>query len=281
MSYKTILVHFNDERRLVNLLNPALDLARRFEAHLIGLAVLPPPIVEPSFTPGGAGPTIIESHRKAFAQEAARMKTAFETASRDAGLITEWVSEDAKPWPVWRKVVEYARAADLIVSAQPDPDWPLSLMMEAPDQLVLQTGRPVLLIPNRGSHVGAGRRVLIAWNGRREAARAAFDALPLLKKAAEVKVLWVNPQDEEDEAKDLPAADLCTGLARHKVTCEATEVIQPKTGVGETLMARVHESGADLLVMGCYGHSRFTELILGGVSRYVLQNMTVPVLMAP
>jgi nucleotide-binding universal stress UspA family protein len=122
--------------------------------------------------------------------------------------------------------------------------------------------------------------VLVAWNARREAARAVFDALPLLQRAKEVKVVWVNPQSEGELARDVPAADICTALARHGVKCEATQAVQPHSNVGRTLLMQAKDYGADLLVMGCYGHSRLREFVLGGASEYVLRHMTVPVLMS-
>ena len=125
-----------------------------------------------------------------------------------------------------------------------------------------------------------GKKVLVAWNARREAARAVFDALPLLQQAQEVKVIWVNPQDEGGVASDVPAGDICAALARHGVKCEATEVARPQTNVGRTLLMRAAEYGSDLLVMGCYGHSRLREFVLGGASRHVLDHMTIPVLMS-
>jgi nucleotide-binding universal stress UspA family protein len=278
MTYKTLLVHFPDEVRLTGLLAPAIGLARRFEAHLKGLAVLPPPIIEPALTPGG-GTVVIESHRKAFAEEALRMKEQFEAATRDAGLRAEWVLDDAQPWTVGRKVAEHARVADLAVIGQSDPEWAVSAMTEGPEELVLKCGRPVLIVPSRGNHVDAGRRIVVAWNGRREAARAAFDALPLLQAAESVRVLWIRP-DDGDLSGDVPAADLATALARHNVRCEAAETARLDGGVGEMLLASVRDARADLLVMGCYGHSRFREFILGGATRQVLKAMAVPVLMS-
>jgi len=83
-----------------------------------------------------------------------------------------------------------------------------------------------------------GRKVLVAWNGRREAARAAFDAIPILQPANEVRVVWVNPQNESEGAQDIPAADICAALARHGAKCEATKAVEPHLGVGDTLLAR-------------------------------------------
>jgi nucleotide-binding universal stress UspA family protein len=125
-----------------------------------------------------------------------------------------------------------------------------------------------------------GERVLVAWNARREAARAVFDALPILQRAKEVKVVWVNPQSEHETAQDIPAADICAALARHGVACEATEQLRPRVNVGETLLACAKDFAADLMVMGCYGHTRLREFVFGGASRQVLKNMSIPVLMS-
>ncbi len=145
---------------------------------------------------------------------------------------------------------------------------------------MIGSGRPVLIVPSVGEPRSVGDKVLVAWNARREAARAVFDALPLLQRAKEVKVVWVNPQSEQDVAQDIPAADICAALARHNVKCQATEQLQPRTGVGETLLACAKEMDADLLVMGCYGHTRLREFVFGGASRHVLAQMSVPVLMS-
>jgi nucleotide-binding universal stress UspA family protein len=145
----------------------------------------------------------------------------------------------------------------------------------------MESGRPVLIVPNGGVQRRVGEKVLVAWNARREAARAVFDALPILRGARDVKVVWVNPQAERERPQDTPAGDdICTSLARHAVRCQATEQIAPRGSVGETLLACAKDMSADLLVMGCYGHTRARELVFGGASRHVLRHMAIPVLMS-
>ena len=153
-------------------------------------------------------------------------------------------------------------------------------MLDFADMLATDSGRPVLVIPNEPKAPFAAKRILIGWNGRREATRAAFDALPLLKRAEEVKVLWIDPQNEPNTAGDLAAADLCAALARHGVKCEETASVSPKLSVGETLVFESTKFAWDMLVMGCYGHSRLREFILGGATRHVLSRMTIPVFMS-
>jgi nucleotide-binding universal stress UspA family protein len=153
-------------------------------------------------------------------------------------------------------------------------------MLDVADRLAMESGRPALIVPRTEIREHIGERVLVAWNARREAARAVFDALPILPRAKEVTVVWVNPQSELDQARDVPAADICAALARHGVTCEATQQLQPRNNIGEALLACAKDYSADLMVMGCYGHTRLREFVFGGASRHVLTKMTIPVLMS-
>jgi nucleotide-binding universal stress UspA family protein len=208
------------------------------------------------------------------------MRSAFESAVRGRAFVSQWCDEEAGAASVAERVLQHARAVDLVIATQMDPKWRGTYWLDVADRLVIESGRPVLIVPNGGTNAGVGNKVLVAWNARREAARAAFDALPILQRASQVRVVWVNPQSEEEVAQDIPAADLCAALARHGVKCEATEQIAPRASVGETLLSCSRDMQADLLVMGCYGHTRLREFIFGGASRHVLAHMSLPVLMA-
>ena len=285
MSYRTILVHINDERRLPGLLRAATAIAERQRAHLIGLSVIPPINIPATSDLAIAIPAIIEAHRDAYHLEEARMKAVFDKATQTSAspgsFTAEWRSLDAyRLASAIQMILPLARAADLIIASQADEQWEHSLMLDFPDMLATDSGRPVLVIPNAPRADFDMKRILVGWNGRREATRAVFDAIPLLKQAEDVKVLWIDPHDDTDTAGDLPAADLCTALARHGVKCEETASLSPKLSAGETLLFETTRFGWDMLVMGCYGHSRMREFILGGASRHVLQSMTIPVLMS-
>jgi len=147
-----------------------------------------------------------------------------------------------------------------------------------PEELALGVGRPVLVVPRYGTFETVGQRVLIAWNGSREATRAVNDAIPILKMATKVTVLSVDPEGEPD--RRLPGADLALHLARHGIAAEAESTQALDIGVGDVLLSRAADLGADLIVMGAYGHSRLREMMLGGATRHLLQHMTVPVLMS-
>ena len=282
MAYKTILVHLNDERRLPSLLAAAIPIARASSAHLIGLAVLPPTIIVPD-TEAGPG-TVIDAHRIAYQAQINRMRVAFDNVKGETGLSTEWREPDGQevnPFgDVAMVVLDHARSADLVIAGQDNPEWALSGYLDVAERLILEGGRPVLLIPKTGPVRPIGKRILVAWNGRREAARAAFDALPLLKAADAVDVGCVNPEAEAKDSGVPNSAEICTALARHGVKCEAMPPIHAMRGVGSALLATADSRNADMLVMGCYGHSRLREFIMGGASQYVLAHMNIPVLMS-
>jgi len=277
--YKTLLVHFNDSRRAKLLLAPASALAEAFQAHVIGLSVAPPAAVIAMGAPEAA-PVVVDEHVKLYRQDNAALRAQFDAAMRGRTFTHEWRDVDAGPYGVADRVLADARTADLVIAAQTDPQWPASDLLDVADRLAVESGRPVLIIPNSGAPERLGARVLVAFNHRREAARAAFDALPILIGAEEVKVVWVNPQSEDAAAQTVPAGDICAALARHGVKAGASEERTPRRSVGETLLEAAHGMGADLLVMGCYGHARLREFVFGGASRHVLANMDLPVLMS-
>jgi nucleotide-binding universal stress UspA family protein len=276
MAYKTVLVHCNDKDRVAHLAELAAQVAAQFGAHLIGLSVTPPVYVLPAGMPGTPDTLVIDEHCKAYRKHNPEMRAAFEVAARGHNLAAEWREIDAGNRSVTEAALEHASTVDLIVAGQKAGLGQLDIA----DHLALGSGRPVLIVPKEAPVRDVGRRIVVGWNARREAARAAFDALPLLKRADWVKVVWVNPQFESGLAWDVPAADVSTALARHGVKCEATEPVRPRAHVGKTLLACAQDHGADLLVMGCYGHSRLREFVFGGASAHVLEHMTLPVLMS-
>ena len=158
------------------------------------------------------------------------MRAAFEAATRGRGFVAEWRDDDAGAFGVADCVLPYAHAADLVVASQTDPEWPGSDRLDIADRLAMESGRPVLIVPNAGVHSASESGCW--WPGTAGARLRApsFDALPILRGAKDVKVVWVNPQSERERAQDIPAADICTALARHGVKCEATEQIAPRGG---------------------------------------------------
>ncbi len=278
MAYKTILVHLYDDQRVHRVLEAVLPVARIFDARVIGLAVLPPVVI----IPGGDGvgmAVAFDDNRETHRGTMRTLKHAFEVATHQSNTRAEWREKDASVRTVPGIVIEQGVAADLIVASQVSVDWREANLKEAPERLALESGRPVLLIPNAGDTRLPPKRVTIAWNGRREAARAVFDALPLLKMAEAVNVLTINSEGLAT-SKEHPSADICDTLERHGVKCTATQAEASNAKMGSEILRLAAAYGSDLLVMGCYGHSRFREFILGGASRDVLNQMTMPLLMS-
>jgi nucleotide-binding universal stress UspA family protein len=146
--------------------------------------------------------------------------------------------------------------------------------------LPLATGRPVLVVPYAFERRPAGRHVMIAWNASREAARAVNDALPLLRRASHVHVVALSPVRSATAHGEEPGADIALYLARHGVKVTVSRDDAPEVDTGNLLLSRAFDLSADLIVMGAWGHSRLREFVLGGVTRTLLESMTVPVLMS-
>ena len=277
MTYKTILLHLNDERRVGGLMDAAAYLATRNQAHLIGLFVMPP---IPAYGALSIGARIIKSGLASFRDEAKRVQAIFEEACKGRQFVSEWRLADNVQVPVSEVVMEHGRSCDLIIASQRDRSWDFAPLMDEPERLAIESGRPVLMVPHSGRFATFGRRVTVAWNGRREAARAVFDALPLLVAAEDVRIVWVNPQKEAPRVGDVPTAEIATALARHGVKCVAATSFAPGLHVSDTLLSGLTDDSSDLLVMGAYGHTRFREFVFGGATRDILEHMTVPVLMS-
>ncbi|MGI9372115.1 MAG: universal stress protein [Hyphomicrobiales bacterium] len=278
MTYKTILVHLDDEKRAHEILAAACILAKRYDAHLVGSFVLPGLDIAPAF--GFYIPTeVLEVHRNNCLKIGENLKAQFEKASSDAGIAAEFRMLDAEGRAESAPVIEHSRMADLIVMGQTDVAADGPIAREIRERVLMESGRPVLLIPYAGKFETIGSNVLVAWNSRREATRAVFDALPLLKEAENVRLHWVNASNE-DGAVELPGAEMAATLARHGVKITAEGGIATEISVADEVLARVSDFGCDLLVMGGYGHSRTRELVFGGVTRSIFEHMTVPVLMS-
>ncbi len=282
MSYKTLLVHLNDEHRLNGPVSVATALAKANDGHVIGLSVLPPIIVVPGGE--GAAGAVIEDHRDTYREQMARMKESFLAATAAAQVSAEWREMDSQIVDPFGNVstvlVDQARNADLVIANQTNPEWLMSGYLDTDDSLILDTGRPVLLVPRIGAPQTIAQRVLVAWDGRREAVRAVFDALPILQRAEYVGIVSINRQSDADASGYTPGADVTAALKRHGVACGQIQDVETSGSVGPTLLETAQTGQCDLIVMGCYGHSRLREFVFGGATRHILENTTLPVLMS-
>jgi nucleotide-binding universal stress UspA family protein len=279
MDLKTILVQLSNPRRTDVLLSVASRLAERSNAHLIGFNVSHA-LAHMSAMPALVGPEDFAAFQEIDDEQAARLKAAFDDATRNRAFTPEWRNVEVVGMDPATAVIEHGRTADLIVASQADPDWEMSGFFDAPERLVLESGRPVLVVPYAGSFGAVGKRVMVAWSGKREGARAVFDALPLLKAADAVTLLCVVGKSAEGEVGELPGAEIAASLARHGVKVTVRKSIADEIDVADDVLARLADDSSDLLVMGAYGHSRLREMVFGGVTRHILKHMTVPTLMS-
>jgi nucleotide-binding universal stress UspA family protein len=273
MALKDLLVCLDSHPSVDSRLKLAIALARQGGAHLAGLHVVPRGPMPAYYTPETI--EVSRSLRKKAAESFKRsIGRRFSEALRREGLQGELRVTEGE---VDEEAALHARYADLTIAGQLDPDRPLEAAV-SPDHLVLYSGRPVLLVPYIGCSGAVGERIVVAWNASREASRAVNDALPLLKRAKLVRILAINPERAGSHGEQV-GADIALHLARHGVKTDVS-VLGTDIAEADMLLSQLADFGADLVVMGGYGHSRARELVLGGVTRHMLRHMTVPVFMS-
>jgi len=272
-----IVVFVDGQGDTAGILESAASLAQDHDAHLTGVFMQPLPASTPPemFARGKGVWDVIDAHRAQLEAIEADHRTLFADAVRRHGLRSEW-----RTVPYLSGDVEvHARYADLAVVARPDPAGQTASPPGLVESLVLTSGRPVIVLPPRG-RASQVRRVLVGWNAEREAVRAVADALPLLVRAEVVEVLVVDPESRRTTHGQEPGADIARYLARHGVHVEVRRLSSGSEDVGHILLSHAADFGADLVVMGAYGHSHLNEWIFGGVTRTALREAGLPVLMS-
>ena len=279
MTYHTILVYLTDQNSASHVLDAAIALAKKNDSHLIGLHIVP---TYPSFANVGMELSVeIHAAQKTMMETDEKiMSDIFENATRNQSINVEWRCMTVDSFMLLDTVIEHCRCVDLVICGQSDPSNSLESDTAISEKILLETGRPVLLIPYAGNHEYAGEHITVAWNASREATRAVFDAMPFLSEAKDVNLLWINPQAVNGRDTDTPGSEIATCLARHGVNAVAGHSISGSMSISNELLSRMADSGSDMLVMGGYGHSRFREFIFGGATSDILKSMTVPVLMS-
>lgn len=287
MGYQDILVYLDDHRDAGTRLRLAVSLAAQNKAHLVGLYGFELPQAPASRIVAGVPAedslllTTYERERDSAFSNAADSEAAFRAEARRAGIKSDWQIYPDKPADLIALITERARYADLTVLGQADSAHPLfDTLAKLPEAVMLGSGRPVLIVPYAGRIDTMGKNVLVAWSGTRESARAVGDALPLLRAAEAVTVVSIGSSRDAREHDDQPVAGLARHLAWHDIRAEASHFVATDIEAGELILSRAADLGCDLIVMGGYGHSRVRELVLGGVTRAILQHMTMPVLMS-
>lgn len=278
MAFKDLLVLVDDTAASAARLDLAARLAAQSEAHLTGLYAVSD-IMLPGYIEAEIPEELRANRRRSVQEQTTRAANHFADVMRQHGLTdrSEWLSAEGDPTIA---AAVRGRYADLIIVGQPDPDRDRDQAIAQPADLLFESGRPLLVVPYTGRFSSIGERVLVGWNGSREAARAIGDAMPLLTRAKRVVVMAANPKPGPRGLGDEPCADIARHLSHHGCKVEATHVATDVVEPGDTLLNTAADEGCDLLVMGAYGRSRLRELVLGGMTRFMLHHMTVPVLMS-
>lgn len=275
MALKDILVHVDASRAAPRRVQAAMELAREHDSHLTGLHVMDiPPL--PTYAEAQIPESILSQRRRGFEAQMDASEKLFQELTGNSGLSAEWRGVEGRLVDTLNRQGRYV---DLIVLGQAEAGDPLAHQQGLTDEVALESGRPVLVIPAAGAQPALGERVIVAWDGKREAVRAVGDALPILETAKAVTIVTVNPEASDPGRGNL-AADMCLHLARHGISAEAKSLHGATAAIGSLLLDTARDEGADLLVMGAYGHSRWRELVLGGVTSHVLSHCDIPVLLA-
>jgi nucleotide-binding universal stress UspA family protein len=253
-----------------------VSVAEEFEAHLLGVAFSYEPVI-PGAVMGGIPADFIERQRSEADKKATTAVTRFEQLVKREGISFERRSVSASIAGASDQLARMARRFDLVVVGQAERGKPMP--EEVVDEGVLfESGRPVIFVPFIQKAGLKLDRVLLAWDGGRPAARAVGDAMPFLEKAKQVEVVIVG--NKPPKSDEVSGADLGEHLARHAIKTTVKRITAPDSNVGSVILSHAADSDADMIVMGGYGHSRLREFVLGGVTRGLLESMTVPLLMS-
>jgi nucleotide-binding universal stress UspA family protein len=279
MTYRSLLVHLNQDPLCAARVQIALRLAKDLDCHLVGVAPTSLVDLPATVTAAASLADFAALAWDALREQADQAAQQFRRACLAAGLKSfEAVVDDADPAP---SLVRHAHCSDLTLLTQADPaarDHSLAQAMV--EQVVLHSARATLMLPCAGRFDNVGTEVLVAWDDSREAARALADALPLLRRAQRVQVVsWNELRSPVDKTLQQRLDALRQWLMWHGVMAEV-HIETTKIPIAEAMLSRAADLNTDLIVMGAYGHARWAERMLGGATRGLLASMTVPVLMS-
>ncbi len=280
MGYKTILAVMDTAENARKLGDFTVSLANTFSSHVIGLHMetfAAVPLVAPMEMPD---PATVQAVQEVAHQETTDVGRIFDQKMSAEGVSHEWRSFVSSVGYSSNTAVQSARCADIVLARQTSASAMSDSRAEL-DNFLYESGRPVLLVPHILQQPKPIKRVLVAWNGSREATRAAFDALPFMMAADSVEIFSVGAEDSDVQSGALAGSELASTLARHGINVSVTS--QEKAhglSAEKAIEQRLSDNSIDLLVMGAYGHSRWWEMLFGGVTRTVLDKTTALTLLS-
>jgi nucleotide-binding universal stress UspA family protein len=273
---KNIVVNLSPERGSASAADYAISFAAAFESQLFGVAFAYVPMLGRSVVHTTAA-RLVEEQAEASTRAAQAAAERFDAAARRAGVSAASHVFTATLPGAPDVFGPLARRFDISVVGQPEPNKiaPEDLIIEA---ALFGSGRPVIVVPYIHKHPLKLERVLVCWDGSREAARALGDAMPLLRRAGAIDVVVVTT--ERVKSDEIAGADVAQMLAHHGLKVELQRIGAPGSDVAVLILNQAADTAVDLIVMGAYGHSRLREFVLGGTTRAMLTSMTAPVLMS-
>lgn len=277
MNYKTILLHLDNEEHATELVRFTTNLAYLHGAHLIGLFVIHP--MQTYVGRAGAVSMAKELSTLLVKDQIDRMKrlqAIFEQETKNQDFNAEWRFIDERIWPVADTLVQEATTADLVIVGSNPSDYATKDVLNT---VLLSSPVPVLVVPNNYKAKEFGKNVLIAWDGKTEAARAVYGAKPILQTAENVWVHHARTKIDTDTVVETNMKELAENLSRHGIAVEISESIVDRKGIGKALSTVAMDHGVDCVVMGAYGHSKLRNLILGNTTDYALSELNLPLLM--
>lgn len=276
MSLKTILVCLTTEAHAETLMKTATGIARRTGAHLIGLHTIEALLVYPGIAMHIPAPAYAQ-FSKNQTDVAARLKKVFVRHTKNEDFASEFRLLQTRSTTASARIIDCARSADLVIMAQEDKSADRGDQAHIQDDVIRDSGRPVLVIPQGYDGAEIGNALLLGWCETREATRAAHDLMGLAAPGAKVCLLSIGAQIK-DELADHGANAMARSYAHHGF--EATTVHREKTerSISDTLHHEALEQGADVIVTGAFGHSRSYDFIIGAATRDLLRHATLPVM---
>lgn len=219
-----------------------------------------------------ASPAFLREMEAGLNDQEQQVRAEFDEAASKVAITTEWLRHEGA---VNEGLAYNSHVADLLVVSQTPPETVEDIVTGSrPDQAMLETGCPVLIVPHGDGEAQACRRILIAWTRTRESSLAVRNALPILRRANSVTILTSRA------TRARPGEAIKAYLERHDIRAEVRVDFGDKDEVGEIILGHAVDMQADLIVMGAYGHSRLRQVILGGTTKHVLTHTTIPVLMS-
>jgi nucleotide-binding universal stress UspA family protein len=276
--YKDILVHIPTERPMRPVIDGSISLAAGLNAHLDAVAVGYVATSAAYVMEGGAAvAAVFEMERESAAERAEAALAVFKSEAVKAGISYTCHPLGTMPADAAGLLGEMARLHDLSIVLQPDPAQG-SFDNDVPREILFQAGGPVLFLPYTFHGAFKAKRIGICWDGSRLAARAMRDAAPFLARAEEVVIITINETDTVPD--EVSTRNLARHLGRRGLSTRTVNLSAARSDIQPTMLSLAADESLDLLVMGGYGHSRLQERVLGGVTRAMLEAMTVPTLMS-